>query len=57
MRNWPTGPEVSVGEVSGRTVVFVRASSNDRRPDLEARAGRAITRCARQARRVDEVAV
>ena len=49
--------EVSVGEVSGRTVVYVGVSSHHRRPDLEARAGRVVTWCARQAHWVDAVAV
>jgi putative resolvase len=48
---------VSVGEVSGRTVVYVGVSSHHRRPDLEARAGRVVTWCARQAHWVDAVAV
>jgi putative resolvase len=47
--------DVPVGDMSGRTVVYVRVSSHDQWPDLEAQAGRVTTWCARQALRVDEV--
>jgi putative resolvase len=45
-------PEV---DGSGRCVVYVRVSSHDQRPDLEAQAGRVSTWCAGQGVRVDEV--
>ena len=57
-RRLPSGTivvDVPVGDVSGRTVVYVRVSSHDQWPDLEAQAGRVTTWCARQALRVDEV--
>jgi putative resolvase len=57
-RRLPSGTivvDVSVGDVSGRTVVYVRVSSDDQRPDLEAQAWRVMTGCARQVLRVDEV--
>ena len=43
------------GDGSGRTVVYVRVSSHDQPPDLEARAGRVSTWCVGQGVRVDEV--
>jgi putative resolvase len=57
-RRLPSGTivvDVPVGDVSGRTVAYVRVSSHDQWPDLEAQAGRVTTWCARQALRVDEV--
>jgi putative resolvase len=47
--------EVSVGEVSGRTVVVYVRVFSDQWPDLEAQAGRVTTWCARHAVRVGEV--
>jgi predicted site-specific integrase-resolvase len=47
--------EVSVGEVSGRAVVYVRVCSDEQRRDLEAQAGCVMTGCARQVLRVDDV--
>jgi predicted site-specific integrase-resolvase len=41
--------------MSGWTVVYLRVSSDEQRPDLEAQVGRVMTWCARQALRVDEV--
>jgi putative resolvase len=43
------------GDGSGRTVVYVRVSSHDQPPDLEAQAGRVSTWCVGQGIRVDEV--
>ena len=43
------------GDGSGRTVAYVRVSSHERRPDLEARAGRVSTWCVGRGVRVDEV--
>lgn len=40
---------------SGRTVAYVRVSSHDQRPDLEAQAGRVTAWCVGQGVRVDEV--
>src|ERR1700716_3206072 len=57
-RRLPSGTimvDVSVGDVSGRTVVYVRVSSHDQWPDLEAQAGRVTTWGGRHAVRVDEV--
>jgi putative resolvase len=57
-RRLPSGTivvDVPVGDMSGRTVVYVRVSSHDQWPDLEAQAGRVTTWCARQVLRVDEV--
>jgi putative resolvase len=45
-------PEV---DGSGRTVAYVRVSSHDQRPDLEAQAGRVTAWCTGQGVRVDEV--
>ena len=36
------------GDGSGRTVVYVRVSSHERRPDLEAQVGRVSTWCVGQ---------
>jgi putative resolvase len=57
-RRLPSGMivvDVSVGDVSGRTVVYVRVSSHEQWQDLEAQAGRVMAWCAGQALRVDEV--
>jgi putative resolvase len=57
-RRLPSGTivvDVPVGDMSGRTVVYVRVSSHDQWPDLEAQAGRVTTWCARHVLRVDEV--
>src|ERR1700716_1267474 len=43
------------GDGSGRTVVYVRVSSPEQRPDLGARAGRVGTWCVGQGVRVDGV--
>jgi predicted site-specific integrase-resolvase len=47
--------DAPVGDMSGRTVVYVRVPSHDQRPDPGEQAGRVRTWCARHALRVDEV--
>lgn len=42
-------------DLDGRTVAYVRVSSHDQRPDLEAQAGRVTTWCATQGIHVNEV--
>jgi cell wall assembly regulator SMI1 len=44
--------DVPVGDTSGRTVVYVRVSSHDQQPDLEAQSGRVTTWSGRHALRM-----